>query len=96
MNALDCPAGCGVLTVFLSRRGRRARPYTACRECGWADWGGANIIMDIWAGAAALAQTPERSPVGPPTGGLSPDFAVRDLPDVIDQVLGSDPYEERG
>lgn len=84
MSSLHCPQGCGPLTVYISRRGRRYRPYLACRDCLWADFPGADLIMDIWAGAMANAPTPSRLE---PTDSLRGD-------NLIDSVVNSDPYEE--
>ena len=46
MSTLTCPQGCGDLSVFIARRGRRQRPYIGCRTCGYAEWRGGNPQTD--------------------------------------------------
>jgi hypothetical protein len=40
VDGLSCPLGCGILGVFVARRGKRQRPYLGCRVCGFAEWRG--------------------------------------------------------
>lgn len=46
MSTLICPYGCGSLSVFIARRGRRQRPYLGCR-CGYSEWRGGNPATDM-------------------------------------------------
>jgi ribosomal protein S27AE len=59
MFTLSCPNGCGDLSVFLARRGRRQIAYTGCRTCWYTDWKGGSPATDIsCADAFAVADPP--------------------------------------
>lgn len=53
-----CPTGCGALSVFIARRGRRQRPYVGCRACGVADWAGGNTATDVCCADAMPGEDP--------------------------------------
>ncbi len=71
-STLVCPNGCGDLSVFISRRGRRQRPYTGCRSCGYADYRGGSPALDE---ACATVE-----PVNPPVEYERIDHVIGDDP----------------
>lgn len=58
MASLVCPHGCGDLSVFIARRGRRQRPYLGCRECGYSEWRGGNPATDMCCADSMPAENP--------------------------------------
>jgi len=62
MSTLICPHGCGDLSVFIARRGRRQRPYIGCRHCGYSEWRGGNPATDMCCADSIPTEHPQPEP----------------------------------